>query len=198
MRLETRFGLRPNFACPSEICWVVKAMNCSQCGKKRAALKRCSRCKQASYCGAECQNAAWKGYTKTCVTLDDVVEGVNAAHCRQDWRAVLKWEGRMEAMMEDWTEAVCNEILAVFADAHGRAFGSTGSKDHSLSIVQLETRRVEVLGKMRRFRDQGDALCTVANFAEPLNTSAFSTINTKRRGASSGHGRLPKLTASSR
>jgi hypothetical protein len=32
-------------------------------------FQRCSRCKHASYCGAECQNAAWQGHKKTCVTL---------------------------------------------------------------------------------------------------------------------------------
>jgi len=39
----------------------------------------------------------------------------------------------------------------------------TYSEDHSLSIVRLETRRAELLGKMRRFRDQGVALCRVAD-----------------------------------
>jgi len=137
--------------------------SCSNCGKQRAALKRCSRCQQASYCGAECQNAAWKGHKKTCVTLDDVFERVNAAHLRRDGREVLKWEGRMEEMMQNHTDAGCNTILARFVDAHSRVLISTGSKDNALSIVRLETRRVEHLGKMQRFRDQGDALCGVAH-----------------------------------
>jgi len=142
----------------------VKAMSsCSYCGKQRAALKRCSRCKQASYCGAECQNAAWKGHRKACVTLDDVFEKVNAANLRKDWREVLKWERRMEEMMENQADAACNAILATYVDAHTGAFNSTGSKDDSLSIVRLETRRVELLGKMQLFRDQGDALCRVAD-----------------------------------
>jgi len=138
-------------------------MSCSNCGKQRAALKRCSRCKQASYCGAECQNAAWKGHKKSCVTREEVVERVNAAHLRRDWREVLKWEGRMEEMMEGQSDDLCRRILVLFGNAHWGALDSTGSKDHSLSIVRLETRRVEVLGKMQRFRDQGDALCRVAD-----------------------------------
>jgi len=136
---------------------------CSNCGKQRAALKRCSRCKQASYCGAECQNAAWKGHKKTCVTLEEVCEKVNAAHLRKDWRAVLKWEGRMEEMMEHVPDAGCNIILKKFRNAHRGAFNATGSKDNSRSIVRLETRLVEVLGKMQRFRDQGTTLCIVAD-----------------------------------
>ena len=61
-------------------------MSCAQCGKQRKVLKRCSRCKKASSCGAECQNAAWKGHKKTCVNLDDMVERVNAASFREDWQ----------------------------------------------------------------------------------------------------------------
>jgi len=69
----------------------------------------------------------------------------------------------MEEMIENQPDAGCNIILEGFSDAHMRAFSSTGSKDNSLSVVRLETRRVEVLGKMQRFRDQGEALCRAAN-----------------------------------
>jgi len=137
--------------------------SCSQCGKQRKALKRCSRCKKASYCGAACQNAAWKGHKKSCVTLEEVMERVDAAHDRQDWRAVLEWEGRMDDMMENQTDAGCNNIIEVFSGAHREAFDSTGSAANSLSIVRLETRHIEVLGKMQRFRDQGRAFVAVAD-----------------------------------
>jgi hypothetical protein len=137
--------------------------SCSHCGTQRVALKRCSRCKQTSYCGAECQHAAWKGHKKSCLTLAEVYEKVDAAVLGDDWREKLKWEGRMEEMMKDLKDANCNTILSVFVDAHLSALSSTGSKDHSLSIVRLETRRAELLGKMQRFRDQGKALCRVAS-----------------------------------
>ena len=91
------------------------------------------------------------------MTLYEVVERVNAAHLREDWREVLKWEGRMEEMMEHRLDSGCSNILDVFVAAHMRAFNSTGSDDSSLSVVRLETRRAEVLGKMQRFRDQGEA-----------------------------------------
>ena len=131
--------------------------SCSYCGKQRAELKRCSRCKQTSYCGAACQSAGWKGHKKTCVTLDDAFERVTAASLRGDWREMLKWEGRMEEMIEDQPDVACNNILAAFSSAHGHAFNLSGSKDNALSVVRLETRNVEVLGKMQRFRDQGEA-----------------------------------------
>ena len=143
--------------------------SCSHCGKQRAALKRCSRCKQASYCGAECQNAAWKGHKISCVTLDDVIARFKAAKVRKDWREVLKWEGRMEEMMERQTDAGCSAILAVFADAHREELSSKGGTDHAHSLVRLETRRVEVLGKMQRFRDQGEVLFNVADQLRDLD-----------------------------
>ena len=141
-----------------------KAMSsCSYCGTQRAELKRCSRCKQASYCGVGCQNAAWKGHKKTtCMTLDDVFEKVNAARWN-DWRAVLKWEGRMEELLQNQPDAGCIAILARFSRSHALGFNSTGNAEHALSNVRLEKRKVEVLGKMHRFRDQGEALCLAAD-----------------------------------
>ena len=103
--------------------------------------------------------AAWKGHKTSCVTLDEVFEKVNAAHLHEDWQGMIKLEGRMEQMMEYQPDAECHDILQAFATAHREVFNSTGSKDNSLSIVRLETRRAGVLGKMQRFRDQGEALC---------------------------------------
>ena len=42
------------------------AATCAHCGTKGLGFQRCSRCKQISYCGSECQNAGWKGHKKTC------------------------------------------------------------------------------------------------------------------------------------
>ena len=143
---------------------------CSLCGKQRAALTRCSRCKQASYCGAACQNQAWKGHKKTCVTLRDVwtrveaavgtldavFEKVKAALRGDDWMGLLRWEVRMENMMEMQPDAACEPILLLFVEAHMRGLIATGNKDHTLSIISLQERRVELLGRMQRFRDQGE------------------------------------------
>jgi len=41
--------------------------SCAHCGAQPAAsLRRCARCKEASYCGAECQKAAWPEHKKNC------------------------------------------------------------------------------------------------------------------------------------
>lgn len=39
---------------------------CAHCGKEGVGFQRCSTCKQISYCGAQCQKAAWKGHKKIC------------------------------------------------------------------------------------------------------------------------------------
>ena len=135
---------------------------CAHCGRQELALKRCSNCKQASYCGAECQMVGWKLHKKTCLTLREVNDKMHAAHLGDDWREVLRWEGRMDETMEGQSDAFCNSVLFIFAQAHAMGFNSTGNRHHSNSIVRLDSQRVEVLGKMQRFRDQGEVLCRVA------------------------------------
>jgi len=137
---------------------------CSQCGKQDAAvLRRCSRCKQASYCGAACQNAAWKGHKKLCATLEEVFGHVCKAITAASWRGVLKWEGRMEEMMLDKTDAACLDILTTFNNAHRSGFSPTFNQHHFLASTTLYDRMIELLGKMERFRDQGEMMCLVVS-----------------------------------
>ena len=167
-----------------------KAMsNCSHCATQRATLQRCSRCKHVSYCGAECQNAAWKGHKKSCMSVDDALGKVNTGRAARDWREVLKWEGRMEQMMEHQDGASCNSILEVFFDAHRMGSESTGNRDHLLAMVRLQTRRGEVLCKMQRFRDQGEALVRVADHLRCLDKPQESSLYLQRaRKIAEAHG----------
>jgi hypothetical protein len=138
--------------------------SCSHCGKECGELKRCSICKHASYCGASCQNAAWKKHKKTCVTLEEVRNRVSAAAEGQDWRGVLKWEGRMEQLLEGRSDAARNGTLKNFKWAHAVAWSATDSTDHALAAVRLQDRRIEILGNMERFRDQGESICEAAEY----------------------------------
>ena len=132
--------------------------SCSHCGKECAELKRCSVCKHASYCGAVCQNAAWKKHKKTCVTLEEVGKRVDAAVGGEDWRGLLKWEARLEQLLEGRSDALRCNILSNFMTAHTAGMHATGSTDHALAAVRLQDRRIEFLG----FRDQGEAMCDAA------------------------------------
>ncbi|KAJ1478795.1 hypothetical protein T484DRAFT_1960341 [Baffinella frigidus] len=135
---------------------------CAHCGKRGSSLNRCSRCKQAFYCGAECQKAGWKLHKAACapkLSLQQVVAKVNTAHAADDWRGVLKCRDRMEEMMGVMSDELGEDVLATFSYAHGLGLNSTGSHDHALSVIALEERRSSLLFKMKRFRDQGEAMC---------------------------------------
>jgi len=136
---------------------------CSHCGQQCEELKRCSVCKHASYCGAACQNAAWKKHKKTCVTIEEVGKRVGAALEGANWRGVLKWEGRLGQLLEERSAAARNSELDVFRWAHAAAWAATGSTDHALAVVRLQDRRIELLGNMERFRDQGEEICNAAS-----------------------------------
>jgi len=155
---------------------MASASTCSHCGKQREGLKKCSVCKKAAYCGAECQKAAWKKHKKTCPpppSRDDVIGKINASRATKDWAGVLKWEGRLEELLQGQPDAACDAILSVFAEAHSMAstpmgnacnagMQSTGT-EHALCAITLNERRVDLLGKMGRFRDQGKRICDLAD-----------------------------------
>lgn len=42
------------------------ASSCAHCGTRSETLRRCARCKEVSYCGADCQKKAWKAHKNSC------------------------------------------------------------------------------------------------------------------------------------
>ena len=163
--------------------------SCSHCGNECAELRRCSVCKHASYCGAACQNAAWKKHKKKCVTLEEVKKRVDAAVEDKDWRRVLKWEGRLEQMLEGRSDAARDYFLHHFKWAHSVASNATGSTDHALAAVRLQDRRIELLGKMERFRDQGAAMCEAAGYVANAGKRHESAAYLQRaRDVGAAHG----------
>ena len=140
--------------------------SCAHCGQQGRDLKRCPVCRQAWYCGADCQKSGWKKHKKKCappLCLVEVWEKVCAACAALEWQGVLKWQGRMEELMTGKSDESCNEALINFQIGHRLALDSTGNTAHSLSIIALEERRVKLLGKMQRFRDQGGEMCALAD-----------------------------------
>ena len=128
-------------------------------------MKRCSICKKAEYCGAECHKVGWKQHKKICVPpldADSVLQKLSAAASALDWREALKWEGRMEELMSGRSTQQ-ERLLGIFSRAHNCGLGETGKNVHVVSVVRLDEQRVELLGNMERFRDQGECLCVLAN-----------------------------------
>ena len=166
--------------------------SCAHCGKQRAGLKRCSRCKQACYCGAACQNADWKLHKTTCappVPLQDVAAKIDTAQATADWRGVLQWEGRMEELMALSSDDTCSSVLRAFSNAHQMIWQATGSKDHARSFVGLEERRIPLLGKLQRFRDQGECMCSLSNIFKLLErNSEAATWYQRARDVGAAHG----------
>jgi hypothetical protein len=73
---------------------------------------------------------------------------------------IMEWN--LHHILHD-PDDVRRKILTMFVNAHRDAFSATGNRDHALSVVRLEPRHIEVLGKMQRFRDQGEAICRLAD-----------------------------------
>jgi len=139
---------------------------CSHCGTQGDGFKRCSRCKNASYCSADCQKAAWKVHKTTCKKVEDLWDLLKAAHDARDWRQILKWEGRMGDLMKNQQDAFCDRVLGLFASGYFFAFSETSRSDHAMQVVETKELRVQLLGKMERFRDQGAVICQIAQFVE--------------------------------
>ena len=178
---------------------------CSHCGKKDVALKSCSRCLQTSYCGAECQRAAWKGHKMTCVKttcapplpLRNVWDLVLEARNREDWKGVLKWEGRMEEFLAQQSDpSACDLVLHSFSLSHKVAFNMTGTQDHALSFISLEDRRLVVLAKLQRFRDQGEAMCEIGGMLRLVDKMKDAAGYFERARAVGAGGMHPALLPS--
>jgi hypothetical protein len=143
--------------------------SCAHCGKQGDDLKRCVTCKKVWYCGKECQQAGWKGHKRACailaVPVHQVLRNAEAAYGAQDWPGVLKWEGRLEELLAPMPDTDCEHILSMFSAAHQLQMGASATMGtvHAPAIVRLETWRVELLGKMQRFRDQGNVMCGIAS-----------------------------------
>jgi len=168
------------------------AESCAHCGKQGVGFKRCSRCKQASYCGVACQNANWQRHKKTCappVPLQDVAAKLDAAGTVGDWRGILQWEGRMEELMALRSDDDCSDILLNFSNAHQMGVQATGNKDHALSCGGLLERQIPLLGKLQRFRDQGEAMCSLSNMLLFLDRdSEAATWFQRARDVGAAHG----------
>ena len=168
-----------------------RSESCAQCGKQGVGFKRCSFCKIASYCGAECQNANWKRHKRKCarpLSLGEVIDEVNAL-AEGDWRGVLKWEGRMDDMMANKSDVGCEFVLQRFCLAHIEGLDETLSNDHRRSIIRLETRRIPLLGKLQRFRDQGEVMCQISSMLFILERDADAAMWMERaRDVGAAHG----------
>jgi len=95
----------------------------------------------------------------------------------------------MEEVMATETDHNCDFFLLATLDAHRLGDSSTGSPHHVISILRLRELRVELLGKMGRFRDQGEAICIAASSLDQAGKvkEAYSYY-TRARELGAAHG----------
>jgi hypothetical protein len=80
-------------------------------------------------------------------------------------------------------------ILHVFSTAHQMGFQATGSKDHAHSFAGQVERRIPLLGKLQRYRDQGEAMCSLSDVLPSLKRkSEAETWYQRARDVGAAHG----------
>ncbi|KAJ1494850.1 hypothetical protein T484DRAFT_1926539, partial [Baffinella frigidus] len=174
---------------------------CSFCGKHGVGLQRCSRCKQASYCGAECQSSGWKEHKQTCAppppaekapSLEDVCAELIAADAKNNWRGVLKVEGRMEKMMHLSNDGLSERLIQIFIRAHDLAVFTEGPDEHGPAVERLEQMLADLFGKMERYLDQGRSLNNLGQKLLGMGQRAqeAGSFFEKARGIGEQHGLL--------
>jgi hypothetical protein len=95
----------------------------------------------------------------------------------------------MEELIAGEPDFFCMGILLAFSNAHQMGLQATGSKNHARSRVGLEERRIPLLGKLQRFRDQGEAMCRVSNMLRFLaRNSEAATWSQRARDVGAAHG----------
>ena len=156
------------------------AISCTCCGKHGKKFDKNAKdcpCKQAKYCDLTCQDADWMAHKRVCSHAMRNVQKKIVSACRAgDWKAVLKFEGRLEELMacrlsildlsgDTWmksTDRGHDATLDIFCQSHQIAFNETGRHKHLRSSVKLHERRIPILGQLQRFRDQGDQMMIAA------------------------------------
>jgi len=95
----------------------------------------------------------------------------------------------LEQLLEGLSDAARESILHKFKWAHAAASYSTGSTHHALAAVRLQDRRIELLGNMARFRDQGEEMCNAASHLRfaGQNTEAAAYLQ-RARDVGAAHG----------
>jgi len=127
-------------------------------------MQRCGVCKDTHYCGAACQKADWKQHKKTCsppLRIEQVNREFDQAVDNGDWRAVIKFEPRIDEMLKGHN-FIANYMLRSFASAHEQGYAATGDQEHLHATIRLEKRRVALTSMLEAYKDQGAALCSIS------------------------------------
>jgi hypothetical protein len=101
--------------------------------------------------------------------VEEVLAKVFEAGTVNNWQEVLKWEGRMDELVANLPDEDSETFLLIFINAIAMGTLATGGTPSAYSIARLHElrgRQVDLLGKMQRFRDQGEMMCSYAGKRE--------------------------------
>jgi len=185
---------------------------CAHCAEKGVGFDKCSICK-TPYCGRACQIRDWKSHKKNCTPPvpaeqgktfpmesegtwpETFVQKVLSAANQGDWPAVLKLEGCMEELvvnLERWRRPggkQTNRIFSIFSDALADGYNESGNSRHARSYIRLLERQIPLLGKLQRFRDQGEAMCNMAVMLYKTDSNSEGAVSYQRaRKVAEQHG----------
>ena len=95
----------------------------------------------------------------------------------------------MEELVLWQSDDAKSETLESFATSHLLAWKETRNTDHACTYVPLCERRIELLGNMQRFRDQGDAMCGLSDVLPLLGRHDDAVKwSTRAREVGAAHG----------
>ena len=95
----------------------------------------------------------------------------------------------MEELVAHRSDDHCLGTLKVFSEAHQSGLYATGNDDNARSSAVLEERRIPLLGKMQRFRDQGVTMCDIATMLRSIDRkSEAATWFQLARDVGAAHG----------
>ena len=143
-------------------------------------------CKSVTYCSAECQKIAWKGHKALCqkpAKLGDLMAQTDDDKLLYMARNIEHFLLHLKSPQEQCA------LLSKIAHGLRQSMVLNGTHEHISDVIPLFKMRVEILGSMKRFRDQGDETNIIADLYSSLDDYSSAIIYFERaRRIGEAHG----------
>jgi len=136
---------------------------CSSCGVANVDVKHCMRCKFVQYCSPVCQRKHWKDHKPFCHELLDVIQKINAASMKEDWRTILTFVDRLAEIVEQQEPLDRIDTLKVYINAYTQALYHHKNKDYAPYIIILMKQLVQLFDECEMFGDEVTCLTKIAD-----------------------------------
>jgi len=147
---------------------------CAGCGQSDADMQRCSTCKEVWYCSVSCQNNNWRKHKKKCkpkISAKDMLMVTQRAWTEENWAGVISYEDHLAEMVAPHPDEITLSIVTMLwyahiqlaEESHHRFSLSGGLRrkiKHLAASDRLQERKIETLGGMQQFLNQGEEMYT--------------------------------------